>query len=62
MFDGITDQSLLSMTAQQRRWLDNVKKAFHESDLAYSEGRPETREPVAKPRIFTSLASKLHTS
>jgi hypothetical protein len=43
VFDGITEQRVLAMTKQEKRWLDNIKKAFHESDLALQSGRPEDR-------------------
>lgn len=41
MLAGITPERLIAMSDQERRWLDNVKKAFQESDRAYSEGRPQ---------------------
>lgn len=43
MFSGITPQRLLRMTPQERRWLDNIKKAFYDSDCDYAEGHPEDR-------------------
>ncbi len=43
VFDGIDDQRVLAMTAREKRWLDNVKKAFHQSDLALQSGSPEDR-------------------
>ncbi len=39
MFAEITPERLLAISEQELRWFDNVKKAFHESDLAYTEGR-----------------------
>lgn len=39
MFADVTPERLLAMSEQERRWFDNVKKAFYESDLAYAEGR-----------------------
>jgi hypothetical protein len=43
MFDGIDAQRILNMSERERRWLDNVKKAFHESDRAFEGGTPEDR-------------------
>ena len=43
MFTGFDDQRLLNMTDQEKRWLDNVKKAFHESDTALQNGSLEDR-------------------
>jgi hypothetical protein len=43
MFSGITPERLLNMTDQEQRWFDNVKKAFHENDRAYTEGRLANR-------------------
>ena len=37
MFAEITPDRLLKMSEQEHRWLDNVKKAFYESDVAYTE-------------------------
>lgn len=39
MFSGIMPGRLLKMSEQELRWFDNVKKAFYESDRAYTEGR-----------------------
>jgi len=41
MLEGYDPQRLLAMTDRERRWFDNVKKAFHESDQAFQRGRPE---------------------
>ena len=43
MFERISEKSVLEMTAQQKRWLDNIKKAFYESDRAFQSGVPEDR-------------------
>lgn len=43
MFDGIDEGRVLNMTAGEKRWLDNTKKAFHESDRALQSGTPEDR-------------------
>jgi hypothetical protein len=43
MFDGYDGQRLLAMTDREKRWLDNVKKAFYESDRALQSGNPEDR-------------------
>jgi hypothetical protein len=41
MFDEIKLERFLTMTDQELRWFHNVKKAFHESDMAYIEGRAD---------------------
>ena len=41
MFEGITTERVAAMTAQERRWLENIKEAFYESDKAYLSDRPE---------------------
>src|SRR5262245_37364957 len=41
MLSGISPERLLRMTEQERRWLDNLRKAFYESDRLYREGQPE---------------------
>ena len=43
MFDGIDEQRFLRMTNQEKRWLDNVKKAFYDSDMALQKGALEER-------------------
>jgi hypothetical protein len=43
MVQEVNRQRLLAMTAQERRWLDNIKKAFYESDLAMQSSAPEDR-------------------
>ncbi|MBX7104243.1 MAG: hypothetical protein K1X57_09180 [Gemmataceae bacterium] len=39
MFASVTPDRLLAMSEQELRWLDNLKKAFYESDRAYTDGR-----------------------
>jgi hypothetical protein len=41
MFSGIHQDRFGQLTTQEERLLDNVKKAFYESDRLYGEGRPE---------------------
>lgn len=41
MFAGIQQERFGQLTAQEERLLDNVKKAFHDSDEFYRGGRPE---------------------
>lgn len=41
MFDGIDGKRLLAMNDREKRWFDNVKKAFNESDRALQSGSPE---------------------
>lgn len=43
MFDGIDEQRVLGMKDQEKRLLDNIKKAFHESDKAVEGRVPEHR-------------------
>lgn len=43
MFDGISDERILKMSMRERRWLDNLKKAFQQSDLSFQTGMPEDR-------------------
>jgi len=43
MFDGFDGKRVATMTDQERRWFDNVKKAFYESDHALKSGTPEDR-------------------
>jgi hypothetical protein len=41
MFDGIPEDRLLNMTDQERRWLNNVKRALYDSDQALISGKPQ---------------------
>jgi hypothetical protein len=41
MFEGIDRHHILNMSERERRWLDNVKKAFHASDRGFQDGAPE---------------------
>ena len=41
MFECFDQQRVLAMTDQEKRWLDNVKKAFHDSDCALQSGSAE---------------------
>jgi hypothetical protein len=43
MFDGIETRRILSMTPQEKRLLNNVKKAFYASDQAVVEGKAADR-------------------
>jgi hypothetical protein len=43
MFDGIDENRVLNMTDREKRWFDNIKKAFYESDRAIQSGTPEDR-------------------
>jgi hypothetical protein len=43
MFDGIDNQRVLRMTKREKRWLDNVRKAFYASDTALQTGTHEDR-------------------
>jgi hypothetical protein len=43
MFDAITEDRLLKMTDQERRWLSNVKRALFDSDQALLSGKPQNR-------------------
>jgi hypothetical protein len=35
MFSEASFERIAKMTHQERRWFNNVKKAFYESDLAF---------------------------
>lgn len=39
MFAGISPERVSAMTSQERRWLDNVKKAFADSDADFDTAR-----------------------
>lgn len=41
MLDGIDIDRLIAMTDREKRWFDNIKKAFHHSDQALNSGVPE---------------------
>ncbi len=41
MFSGIAEDRFGQLTPQEERLLDNVKKAFYESDDLYQQNRPE---------------------
>jgi len=43
MFTGISIDRMMQMTSQEKRRLDNIKKAFYESDRALQSGEPEDR-------------------
>lgn len=43
MFDGIPNERWTAMTDQEKRWFNNVKKAFYASDEAFASGNPEDR-------------------
>jgi hypothetical protein len=45
MFDGISKDRFLKMTDQERRWLNNIKKAVYASDQALLSERPQDRCP-----------------
>lgn len=34
MFQGITEQRILNMSSEEKRWFDNIKKAFYNSDIS----------------------------
>jgi hypothetical protein len=49
MFSGIPQERFGKLTALEERLLDNVKKAFHDSDELYRGGRPEDcMEPMCR--------------
>jgi hypothetical protein len=41
MFTRITEDRLLQMNDREQRWLENTKKAFHDSDQDYRNGQPQ---------------------
>jgi hypothetical protein len=49
MFSGIPQERFGHLTAQEERLLDNVKKAFRDSDMLYAQGRAQDcLEPMCK--------------
>lgn len=52
MFDRIEGPRLIAMNPQERRWMDNLKKAFYESDVAYTNG---TEVDYAFPAICKAV-------
>jgi hypothetical protein len=49
MFSGIAEERFRQLTAQEERLLDNVKKAFRDSDAHYAGGRVEDcMEPMCR--------------
>lgn len=61
MFTGIKPERVAAMTAQERRWLDNARKAFHDSDMLYQAGCPEDGS-IQLLCIGVELAMKIRTS
>ncbi len=61
MLLGIGGQRLLQMVPQERRWMDNLKKAFYESDVSYEDGSAADN---AFPAICKAIdvAAMLHLS
>lgn len=43
MFEGISNDRILQMTNQEKRWFDNIRKAFFHSDVEMENGTPEDR-------------------
>lgn len=41
MFDGFDGARILAMTDQEKRWLDNIKKAFADADKSLQSSAPE---------------------
>jgi hypothetical protein len=51
MLKGIDGQRLLTTVPQELRWMDNPKKGFYESDVAYVDGpAPQKPEPPPQER------------
>jgi hypothetical protein len=61
MFTGMTAERVAAMTSQEKRWLDNARKAFHDSDVLYQSGRPMDGS-IQLLCIAIELAMKLRTS
>jgi len=38
MLEGVSEERIQAMTPQELRWLDNLKKAFYESDQSFRSG------------------------
>jgi len=43
MFTELDHNRIVAMTDQERRWLNNIKKAIYEADRAYAGGSPQDR-------------------
>ncbi len=43
MIDGVSEERFKAMTRQEHRWLDNIKKAFYASDVAYLSDEKKDR-------------------
>lgn len=41
MLEGVSEERIHAMTPQELRWLDNLKKAFYESDQSFRSGAPQ---------------------
>jgi hypothetical protein len=52
VLEGIDGKRLLAMVPQEHRWMDNLKKAFYESDAAFVDGRAPDK---AFPEICNAI-------
>lgn len=52
MLTGINEDRLLAMTVEEKRLLDNIKKALYQSDTAMQSGSPED---AALPELFKAI-------
>lgn len=61
MFESIDHSRLVNLSSREQRWLDNLKKAFHRSDLEVQTRRPED---YCLPELFKAVdvAKTLHNS
>lgn len=47
MLEDVWEQRIVDMSEQEKRWFNNIKKSFYESDMAFKSGHPEDRCFVA---------------
>lgn len=52
MLNGVTEERILCMSKQERRWFDNIKKAFHASDEAALTGLAQDK---CLPELCTAV-------
>lgn len=50
MLDGVSDKRIQAMSPQERRWLENAKKAFLAIDEAFCSSAPQD-ECLSLPSI-----------
>jgi len=61
VFEGFDGKRLLAMVPQEVRWMDNLKKAFYESDIAFADGKAADDAFPALCKAV-DVAATLHSS